>query len=122
METLAEAIDRLQRAGFRDSFRAEGGMLRALEWERRFVPEELVVEETVRFEGVSDPDDEAILFALRSRSGDVRGTWAVSYGPGLHPDEAELLRRLGRAARPSSSSPSAGQPASNSHPSGRTLG
>jgi hypothetical protein len=96
METLAEAMERLRRAGFEDSFRAEGHALRALAAGRRFEPEDLVVEDIVRFEGASDPDDEAILFALRTRSGDVRGTWATSYGPRLPPDEAELLREVGR--------------------------
>jgi hypothetical protein len=99
METLAEAVERLRRAGFDDSFRPEGHALRALTADRRFQPEDLVVEDIVRFEGVSDPDDEAILFALRTRSGDVRGTWATSYGPSLPSDEAELLRELGRSRR-----------------------
>jgi hypothetical protein len=96
METLNEAIARLEAAGFRDSFQPDGGRLRALAADCVFSPEELVVEETVRFEGESDPGDEAILFALRSRAGDVRGTFAASYGPGLDAASAEIVRRLAR--------------------------
>jgi hypothetical protein len=96
METLSEAVARLEMAGFRDAFRPEAGRLWALAAQRFFSPEELVVEETVRFEGESDPSDQAILFALRSAAGDVRGTFATSYGPTLDPASAEIVRRLAR--------------------------
>ena len=88
---------RLERAGFHDSFRPEGGRLWALAAERFFAPETLVVEAVVRFEGESDPDDQAILFALRSPTGDVRGTFAAGYGPLADPASAEVVRRLARA-------------------------
>jgi len=96
METLSEAVARLETAGFRDAFRPEAGRLWALAARRFFAPEDLVVEETVRFEGESDPGDEAILFALRSRAGDVRGTLAAGYGPSLDPAIVEIVRRLVR--------------------------
>ena len=96
METLSEAVVRLAAAGFLDSFVPEDGRLRALMARRLFFPEELVVEEVVRFEGDSDPGDEAILFALRSHPGDVRGTFATGYGATLDPASAEVVRRLVR--------------------------
>jgi hypothetical protein len=99
MESISEAIARLEGAGFRDSFRAEKGGLFALAAQRFFAPESLVVEEVRRFEGESDPDDMAILFALRSPAGDVRGTFTSEYGPKLSdPESAEVLRKLGRPA------------------------
>jgi hypothetical protein len=100
METISEALARLESAGFRDSFRAERGGLWALAAERFFAPESLVVEEVRRFEGESDPDDMAVLFALRSESGDVRGTFTTEYGAKLSdPEAAEVMRRLPRDAR-----------------------
>jgi len=97
VETLTEAIARLEAAGFRDSFRAEAGRLHALVAQRFFAPDALVVEEVVRFEGESDPDAQAILFALRSPSGDVRGTFTTSFGPPGDPASAEVVLRLARA-------------------------
>ena len=97
METISEALTRLEAAGFRDSFRAERGGLWALAAQRFFAPESLVVEEVHRFEGESDPDDMAVLFALRSDSGDVRGTFTTEYGAKLSdPEAAEAMRRLAR--------------------------
>jgi hypothetical protein len=96
METLSEAIARLERLGFSGSFQPLDGCLRALGAERSFAPAELVVEEVVRFEGDSDPSEQAILFALRSPEGDVRGTFVASYGVLTDPGSAEIVRGLAR--------------------------
>ncbi len=97
METLSEAIARLEARGFRDSFQPADGNLRALGAERAFAPAALVVEEVVRFEGESDPSEQAILFALRSPAGDVRGTFVAGYGVLTDPASAEIVRGLARA-------------------------
>jgi len=94
METLREAIERLERSGFRESFRASPDGFLALQTRRIYPPEALIVEETVRFEGESDPDDEAVLYALRARDESVRGTFVATYGPAADPISGELLKRL----------------------------
>jgi hypothetical protein len=96
METLVEAIARLEARGFRDSFEPVTGGLRALSAGREFAPEALVVEEVVRFEGESDPSEQAILFALRTPAGDVRGTFVAGYGVLTDPSRAEIVRALSR--------------------------
>ena len=98
LETLVDATRRLARAGYEETFRAEDGGLRAVGAGRVLAPEEVEVDEVVRFEGPSDPADEAALFALRGPDG-LRGTFTVTYGPGTPPAEAEVARRL--EARPS---------------------
>ena len=97
METLSEAIARLEALGFRDSFEPVDGRLRALGADRLYAPESLIVEEVVRFEGESDPSEQAILFALRSPSGDVRGTFTTAFGPLADPASVEIVRQLARA-------------------------
>ncbi len=94
METLSEALRRLERRGFRSAFRAtpEGSL--ELEGRTPIAPETLVVEETVRFEGASDPGDEAVVFALRSQDGGIRGTFVAAYGPQMDPACAAVLHRL----------------------------
>ena len=96
METLSEAIARLEALGFRDAFEPVDGRLRALGAGRAFSPTELVVEAVVRFEGESDPSEQAILFALRSPEGDVRGTFVAGYGVLTDPNSAEIVRGLSR--------------------------
>jgi hypothetical protein len=95
METLSEAIGRLEAAGYREGFRATRERLHAFASGRSYAPESLSVVEVLRFEGPTDPGDESILFALRASDG-VRGTWAIAFGPGRDPLDAEIARRLKR--------------------------
>jgi len=94
METLATALDRLRARGYRDQFRAEDAALTALDAGKSFLPEDLVVDEIVRFEGMTDVGDESAIFALRSSDGEVQGTYVVAYGPSMDARDAELVPRL----------------------------
>ena len=98
LETLAQAIDRLTAAGYTDDFRAESDGLHAVYGGCVHQPEELMIEEVVRFEGITNPDDEAILFALRCSDG-MKGTYTTAYGPNMPAADAEMARRLNAAHR-----------------------
>jgi hypothetical protein len=93
-ETVAHAVDRLTAAGYRDSFRAEADGLHAVPGGCLHAPESLTVDEVVRFEGVTDPGDEAIVFALRCGEHGVRGTFVIAYGTNATEQEAQMARRL----------------------------
>lgn len=97
MESLRDAIGRLERRGYVESFRAGSrGMLHAAQDDgRTFAPEDLIIEEVVRFEGPTDPEEQAVIFALRSDDGRVRGTFVTTYGPPVDPNNAAAIERLG---------------------------
>ena len=79
METLAGAIDDLGRRGFTENLSVVGHQLRVAGSRKSFEPKDLVVREHRRFEGESDPDDMAILYAIEAKGG-VRGTLVDAYG------------------------------------------
>ena len=93
-ETLSQAVDRLTAHGYTDAFRAEPDGMRAVVAGILYRPELLIVEEVARFEGISDPADEAIVLALHCREDGVKGTFTVPFGPGMGALEAEMMRRL----------------------------
>jgi hypothetical protein len=95
METLSEAIARLEAAGYREGFRATGEGLLVSGAGRGYAPESLAVDTLHRFEGPTDPGDESVLYALRAADG-VRGTWVIGYGPSVDPLDAEIAQRLRR--------------------------
>ncbi len=96
METLVEAMNRLREAGYRAQYRSSTGALLCSECDERIDPREVVVDEIVRFEGPSDPGDEAILFALAPARGH-RGVFVSGYGPSTPPEDAVVLSALDRA-------------------------
>jgi hypothetical protein len=77
--TLAGVMDDLNRRGFTEQFRVVEGRLRAVEHGKTFLADQIMIVEYHRFEGVSDPDDMAILYAIEARSG-IRGTLADAFG------------------------------------------
>lgn len=99
LETLSATQLRLTEAGFVDDLTARGGQLHATPSGQTFDPAELFAAEIARFEGDSDPGDEAILVAVASRDGTPIGTFTLPYGPEMSTDEGEVLRRLHRPPR-----------------------
>lgn len=81
--------------GYVTDFRAVEGGLLAAGTPCVHAPEDLVIDEVARFEGVSDPDDQTIIFALRCERHAARGTYAPAYGPAMDALDAEMVRRLG---------------------------
>lgn len=91
-----QAVDRLTAAGYREGFRAEEDGLRAVATGCVHRPEALAIDELVRFEGQSDSEEQAILFALRCTQHGVKGSDAVVCGPGMSALDVEMVRRLPR--------------------------
>jgi hypothetical protein len=77
--TLALVLEDLDRRGFTARLQAVEGGLRVVGTRATLRPETLVIREYYRFEGVSDPDDMAIVYAIEGERG-VRGTLTDAYG------------------------------------------
>jgi hypothetical protein len=97
METLSAVMGRLGEAGYRVQFVVSDDSVICQACGTMTEPELLAVHEVFRFEGMSDPDDESVLFALQGSCGH-RGTLVAAYGPDTTADEAAVLRRLPKSA------------------------
>ncbi|MDZ7674856.1 MAG: hypothetical protein U5K30_07300 [Acidimicrobiales bacterium] len=96
METLSEAIARLQAAGYTESLSATlDGRLRCPTCGGEHDPADVEIDEQVRFEGTSDPDDESILVALTCGCG-AKGLYTTMFGPEISGEDATVVRRLPR--------------------------
>ncbi|HEV3028065.1 MAG TPA: phosphoribosylpyrophosphate synthetase, partial [Planctomycetota bacterium] len=71
--SVTRTIDDLARAGFAEHFGMSGDGLRSFTSGRRYRAGEVVIREFHRFEGVSDPDDMCIVYAIEAQGG-ARGT------------------------------------------------
>ena len=79
METLSSTIVRLTGRGFTAHFGVVGNRLRAFESGETFGAHEVIIRGYDRFEGVSDPDDMAIVYAIESQNG-IRGSLVDAFG------------------------------------------
>lgn len=93
MKTLSEALESLVRRGFTEHFGVRGDHLRGFESGKTFSSNDITIREYDRFEGVSDPDDMAILYALESSSG-ILGTLVDAFGVYSNPAISAFLGRV----------------------------
>jgi hypothetical protein len=57
-------------------------------------PGDAVIESTARFEGASNPDDQAMVFGLRCEACGLRGVLVTAYGPTASAEEAVVVTAL----------------------------
>ena len=91
--TLDRVIEELKARGFVERFDVRGGQLRALGSGRVFDPEDLTIREYQRFEGVSDPDDASIVYAIETGDG-TKGVLVDAFGAYASPDIGGLLETV----------------------------
>ena len=60
-------------------------------------PEQVRIEQALRFEGDSTPDEQVVVFALRCAPHGNRGTYVVPHGPETPAEDAEAMVRLADA-------------------------
>ena len=78
-ESLADALDDLGKRGYEDDFEPPSNCLYCNNLDLRLNEEEFHVDEVYRFQGDSNPDDNAVVYALTSPTG-VKGTIVDGYG------------------------------------------
>ena len=94
MTTVSEILDKLKKDGYTVDFNLSDNCLLCHGNSLQIRPDEFVVDKYYRFEGISDPDDEAVVYAISSIKHDVKGTLVNGYG--IYSDELsdEMMRSL----------------------------
>lgn len=78
-DTLSEAMEALKVRGYQNDFNLHPEWIECPPLKVKLTPEEFHVDEVHRFEGMTDPDDSAVLFAISSSTG-VKGLLVDAYG------------------------------------------
>jgi hypothetical protein len=86
-------VEGLARRGFAEGFRVVDGGLQTIGTGVRLGPRDLLIREFHRFEGVSDPDDMAIVYAVEGPNG-IRGTVADAFGAYADPALGEVMSQV----------------------------
>ncbi|MCT1525763.1 phosphoribosylpyrophosphate synthetase [Sphingobacterium hotanense] len=100
-DTLSEAVNDLQAIGYTEDFliREDGECLYCAQNAMELSPEEFVIDGIYRFEGMTDPADESILFAISSRDNLIRGLVINSFGAEFSYRSSKLVEELYRRSR-----------------------
>lgn len=98
MKTVSEILNKLKAEGYSLDFNLEDTCLTCHGNPIKLHPDDFTVDKHYRFEGMSDPGDEAIVYAISSTKHDMKGTLVNGYGISSIKASAELINALNQKA------------------------
>lgn len=90
-DTVSQAVTELKKRGYTMDFNLSENCIVC--HEDKFSPDDFEIMEVYRFEGSSDPADEAVVFAIESKSG-LKGVLVNGFGIYSEPMSDEMIRKL----------------------------
>ena len=94
MTTLSEVTNVLKERGYTTEFNLKENHLECVGTHLKIFPGEFIVDKHYRFEGESDPSDEAIVFAISSQKNDLKGVLINGYGVSSDSISTEMIKAL----------------------------
>jgi hypothetical protein len=92
-DTLTEAIAELKKGGYVNDFNLHPEWIECPPLQLKFGPTEFHVDEVHRFEGMNDPDDSSVLYAITSSVG-VKGLLVDAYGAYAESMSSLMIKKL----------------------------
>ena len=94
MTTVSEVLNALKKQGYTADFNLQGDSLVCPGKKLQLFPDEFLLDKHYRFEGMSDPGDGAVVYAISSAKYDVKGTLVNGYGISSQAMGAEMVKAL----------------------------
>jgi len=94
MTTVSEVLNNLKSKGYTVDFNLDDNCLICHENSLKVHPHEFVVDKHYRFEGMSDPADEAIVYAISSTKHNIKGTLVDGYGTSSNRATNDMINAL----------------------------
>lgn len=92
--TLSETINGLILSGYIHDFNLHEECVVCSQTNDKLAPEDFQIDKVYRFEGASNPDDQAILYAISSPNFQLKGTLVNGYGISSDDSVAKLIALL----------------------------
>ena len=93
-DTLTAAVSDLEKRGYEYDFTLSADFIECKSIDIKLMPEEFEIDEFYRFEGMTDPDDSAVIYAISSPVGNLKGVLIDAYGVYAENVSPELLDKL----------------------------
>jgi hypothetical protein len=91
--SLSQAINDLKARGYTEDFNLKPTCIECPSLNLQLHPEDFTIDEFHRFEGMSNPDDNSIVFAISSKTG-IKGVLVDAYGVYAENLNEGMIRKL----------------------------
>jgi len=92
--TVTEAISWLESEGYTYDFNLDNDCISYDGGQKRLNPEDFNIDRVFRFEGMTDPGDENVVYAISSESHDVKGILMNAFGVYSDPISDKMIKKL----------------------------
>jgi len=92
-DNLIDALNDLKLRGYTIDFNLMQNQIACDQHNLYLEPNEFEIDEAYRFEGMNDPDDSSIIYAISSQHG-KKGVLINSYGPNADEVSSEMVLKL----------------------------
>jgi hypothetical protein len=93
-DTVSVALNSLKERGFTKDFNIAFDKIICKETNECLNPHEFEITEVYRFEGESNPSDEAVVYAVESQDGNIKGVLVNAYGLYADPMSDDMIKKL----------------------------
>lgn len=93
-DTLTDAVSDLEKRGYEYDFILAADCIECKAIDLQLMPEEFEIDEVYRFEGMTDPGDSSVIYAISSPVGNLKGVLIDAYGVYAENVSPELLDKL----------------------------
>lgn len=100
MSTVSEVLNHLKENGYSVDFNLDDNCLICHGNSLKIHPEEFVVDKVYRFEGITDPGDEAVVYAISSLKHNIKGVLVNGYGIYAEAMADEMIKALSPTENP----------------------
>lgn len=98
MRSLSYCVNKFNQQGYKENFQATEEGLQSLETHKKYNPDDVHVVNYFRFEGVSDPADNSILYVIEMADG-AKGTLVDAYGAYSDANVEEIMKQVQQIER-----------------------
>ena len=94
MTTVTEVLSNLEKEGYTIDFNLKDDSLECQGNYLQLHPDEFLIDRHYRFEGISDPEDEAVVYAISSLKNNLKGVLVNGYGISSDPLTEAMVQAL----------------------------
>lgn len=93
-DTLSQAVNGLTEMGYTKDFNLKPDCIHCVADDLILSPKDFEIDHVFRFEGMTNPDDSSIVYAISSIDGTIKGTMVDAYGAYADPLNSEMISKL----------------------------
>lgn len=96
LRTLTEVMNKLQSIGYSSNFGVKNNQLLDYDSKKTYSFDQVQLDYEFRTEGITNPDDESLLFALKTNDGNM-GIVVANYSPGSDTSVIEFINQVDKS-------------------------